>query len=291
MSTVDAPTTLPDTRVFKTAVRAQWDRSAQGWNEHTAEIRAWLRQATDAMLDMAGVSPCASVLDVAAGAGDQTLDIAQRVGPKGRVLATDLSEVILALAQENARQAGFSNVQTLAADGEDLPVEHASFDAVVCRLGLMLFPAPLHGLRSMYRALRPGGGICTMVFSRPDRNPCLGILMSTALKHAGQSARDPFQPGGLLSLGKPGLADELFRAMGFQNIASTALEAPFRLPTARHYLDFVRSSASPIQQILARLTPEAATAAWAEMEERLGVFTTVHGWVGPNELLLTAAKR
>jgi SAM-dependent methyltransferase len=291
MSTVDAPTTLPDTRVFKTAVRAQWDRSAQGWNEHTAEIRAWLRQATDAMLDMAGVSPCASVLDVAAGAGDQTLDIAQRVGPKGRVLATDLSEVILALAQENARQAGFSNVQILAADGEDLPVEHASFDAVVCRLGLMLFPAPLHGLRSMYRALRPGGGICTMVFSRPDRNPCLGILMSTALKHAGQPARDPFQPGGLLSLGKPGLADELFRAVGFQNIASTALEAPFRLPTARHYLDFVRSSASPIQQILARLTPEAATAAWAEMEERLGVFTTVHGWVGPNELLLTAAKR
>lgn len=115
--------------------------------------------------------------------------------------------------------------------------------------------------------------------------------MSTALKHAGQPARDPFQPGGLLSLGKPGLTDALFRAAGFQNVASTALEAPFRLPAARHYLDFVRSSASPIQQILARLTPEAAAAAWAEMEERLGVFTTADGWVGPNELLLTAAQR
>lgn len=143
----------------------------------------------------------------------------------------------------------------------------------------------------MHQALRPGGDICTMVFSRPDRNPCLGILMSTALKHALLSARDPFQPGGLLSLGKPGLADELFRAAGFQNIASTALETPFRLPTARHYLDFVRSSASPVQQILGRLAPGAADAAWAEMEERLGVFTTADGWVGPNELLLTAARR
>ena len=142
-------------------------------------------------------------------------------------------------------------MQTLAADGEALPVDAASFDAVVCRLGLMFFPDPLQGLRSMHRALRPGGGICTMVFSRPDRNPCLGILMSTALKHAGLPARDPFQPGGLLSLGKPGLADELFRAAGFQNIATTALDAPFRLPTARHYLDFIRSSASPITGLIA----------------------------------------
>lgn len=291
MPTVSTQPHVPDAQAFKTAVREQWDRSATGWNAHTMEIRAWLRQATDVMLDMAGIGPGASVLDVAAGSGDQTLDIAQRVGPNGRVLATDLSSAILALAQLNARQAGLNNVQTLVADGEALPVEAATFDAVVCRLGLMFFPAPLQGLRGMQRALRPGGRICTMVFSRPDRNPCIGILMSTALKHAGQPARDPFQPGGLLSLGKPGLVDHLFHEAGFQNIATTALDAPFSLPTARHYLDFVRSSASPIQQILSRLTPEAAAAAWAEMEERLGVFTTADGWVGPNELLLTAAQR
>jgi hypothetical protein len=92
-------------------------------------------------------------------------------------------------------------------------------------------------------------------------------------------------------LGKPGLTDELFRAAGFQNVATTALDAPFRLPTARHYLNFIRSSASPIQQILGRLAPEVAAAAWAEMEDRLGVFTTANGWVGPNELLLTAGQR
>jgi SAM-dependent methyltransferase len=243
------------------------------------------------MLDMAGIGPGAAVLDVAAGAGDQTLDIARRVGPTGRVLASDLSPAILALALQNAQRSGLRNVQTLVADGEDLAVEPASFDAVVCRLGLMFFPEPLQGLNGMHRALRAGGGICTMVFSRPDRNPCLGILMSTALKHAGLPARDPFTPGGLLSLGKPGLTDELFRAAGFQDIATTALDAPFHLPSARHYLDFVRSSASPIQQILGRLSPEAANAAWADMEERLGVFTTADGWVGPNELLLTAARR
>jgi ubiquinone/menaquinone biosynthesis C-methylase UbiE len=291
MATVSTAITAQDTQAFKTAVREQWDRSADGWNDHTSEIRAWLRIASDAMLDMADIVPGASVLDVAAGAGDQTLDIAQRIGPQGRVLATDLSPGILALAQKNARQAGFHNVQTHVADGEDLQVEPASFDAVVCRLGLMFFPDPLQGLHGMHRALRPGGRICTMVFSRPESNPCIGILMSTAFGYAGLPARDPFQPGGLLSLGKPGLADKLFRAAGFQNVATTALDAPFRLPTATHYLNFIRSSASPIQQILGRLAPDVAAAAWAEMEDRLGVFTTADGWVGPNELLLTAGQR
>jgi SAM-dependent methyltransferase len=290
MTVISAPSTTPDPQAFKAAMRDQWDRSATGWNHHTAAIREWLRLPTDAMLDMAGVTSGMAVLDVAAGSGDQTLDIARRVGPKGRVLATDLSPNILALALQNAQQAGLNNVKTLVADAEDMAVEPASFDAAVCRLGLMFLPNPLQGLHGMQRALRPGGGICTMVFSRPERNPCIGILMSTALKHAGLPARDPLTPGGLLSLGKPGLVDELFRAAGFQDIATTALDAPFHMPSARHYLDFVRASASPIQQILGRLEPAAAADAWADMEERLSVFTTPNGWVGPNELLLTAAR-
>lgn len=83
----------------------------------------------------------------------------------------------------------------------------------------------------------------------------------------------------------------MFRSAGFKDVASTVIEAPFRLPSARHYLDFVRTSASPIQQILGRLAPAAASAAWAEMEESLADFTTPAGWEGPNELLLTAARR
>lgn len=280
-----------DPATFKAALREQWDKSAAGWNEHAPQIRAWLATATDAMLDMAAIGSRSRVLDVAAGSGDQTLDIAQRVGPDGYVLATDLSPAILALAQRNAERAGHRHVETKVADGERLPVADASFDAAVSRLGLMFFPDPLQGLREMHRATRPGGRVCTMVFSRPDRNPCVTILMSTALKHAGLAPRDPFQPGGLLSLGKPGLADELFRAAGFRDVATTTLDAPFRLPTARHYLDFVRTSASPIQQILGRLDRAAADAAWAEMEQRLGEFTTPDGWVGPNELLLTVGRR
>lgn len=281
----------PSHQVFKASMRAQWDAAAAGWNAHSADIHAWLRDPTEAMCRMAGVTAGARVLDVAAGAGDQTLFAAGLVGPQGHVLATDLSPAIVALARDNARRAGLAQVEARVADGEDLGVDAASFDAAVCRLGLMFFPDPLRGLREIHRALRPGGGLCTMVFSRPDRNPCLTILMSTALRHAGLPARDPFQPGGLLSLGQPGRVDALFRSAGFDDVATTAIDAPFRLPSVDHYLAFVRASASPILQILGQLDAAAAEAAWADMRERLGAFTTRDGWAGPNELLLTAGRR
>lgn len=275
----------------KAAVRAQWDRCAQGWNDHTPAIRRWLAPATAAMLDMAAVRTDHHVLDVAAGAGDQTLDIARRVGKGGRVLATDLSPAILQLAKANAEREGLTQVETQVGDGEQLPVESGSFDAVVCRLGLMLFADPLQGLREMQRALRPGGGVCTLVFSAPEANPCIGILMRTALRHAGLPPLPPSRPGGLLSLGKRGLLDELFQAAGFREVATTTLDAPFRLPSVKHYIEFVRASASPIQQILGRLSAEAAQAAWDDIESQLSAFSTADGWVGSNELLLTAARK
>ncbi len=166
------------------------------------------------------------------------------------------------------------------------------FDAAICRLGLMFFPDSGKGLREMFRALKPGGRACTMVFSAPDKNPCVSILVSTAFKHAGLPPRDPYQPGGLLSLGKPGLIDELFRQAGFSRVATTKLAAPFRLPSTKDYLDFVRSSASPILQILGALEESARDAAWVEIEvqaERLQ-YARADG-KGPNELLLTVGCR
>jgi SAM-dependent methyltransferase len=280
-----------DAEAIKAATRAQWDKHARGWSEHGEQIGIWLAEATLAMLALAEVEPGGRVLDVAAGAGDQTLEIAKRTGANGYVLATDLSPAILEFTKEKARRAGLHHIQTQVADGENLNVPEAAFDAAICRLGLMFFPDPARGLREMFRALKPGGRACTLVFSSPDRNPCVAALIATALKHAGLPPRDPYQPGGLLSLGKPDLMDTLFCEAGFERVATTKLAAPFRLPSVKDYLDFVRNSASPILQILARLDEAAQSAAWAEIEGKLSVFATTDGWAGPNELLLTAGRR
>ena len=279
----------PDT--FKRAARDMWDRTAMGWNDSTSLIRPWLREATDAMLHMAAIKTGSRVLDVAAGAGDQTLDIAARVGPTGHVLATDLSARILDFARENIARAGYTDVDFRTVDGERLGVPAESFDAAVSRLGLMLFPDPLQGLRNMRNALKPSGMVCTTVFSTPASNPCVAICMTTALQYAGLPSPDPYQPGGLMSLGKPGRIDELFTQAGLRSVATTRLAAPFRLGSARAYLDFIRTSGAPIVQILGRVDEDTRRRAWGEMEQKLRQFDTAGGWEGPNELLLTVGGR
>ena len=268
-----------------------WDRAAAGWNDHTRIIREWLREPTQMMLDAGHVKPGSRVLDIAAGAGDQTLDIARRVGENGYVLATDISTRILELAQHNASAQGFAHVETRVADAHLLNLDGANFDAAVCRLGLMFCHDPLAALKSARAALKPGGRFSALAFSGPQNNPCLAITLRTALKHAGSAseAQSAFTPGTLMSLGKPGLFARLLHDAGFVDIDVQRVSAPFYLPTKRHYIDFLRSAASPVIEIVAPLSINAQRAAWDDIETQLNVFTTPAGWVGPNELLLATA--
>lgn len=277
--------------IIKEQTRQDWDKAATGWDKQAPAIRQWLRPSTEAMLNMAAVAQGQTVLDVAAGAGDQTLDLAARVGPAGRVVASDISANILAIAAQNAKRAGYANVQAHLADAERLDLDDDTFDAAVCRLGLMFLPNPLTGLQQIFRSLKPGAKFCSMVFAGPDQNPCLQILISTALRHAGLPPRDPFAPGGLVSLGRPGEIDTLFQKAGFSAVATTRMNAPFRLPTAGDYLSFIQDAAGPILHILAPLSRSEKAAAWADMLDQLATFQTADGWVGPNTLLLTVGQK
>src|SRR5690606_10991644 len=105
---------------YKETTRAQWQDAAEAWHRWGPTLSAWLGPATETMLDMAGITAGSRVLDVAAGAGEQTIRAARRVGPSGSVLATDIAPNILAYAEEAARQAGLTNVSTQVMDGENL---------------------------------------------------------------------------------------------------------------------------------------------------------------------------
>jgi SAM-dependent methyltransferase len=268
----------------------QWDAAALGWGRQAGLIRTWLAAATAEMLDMAGIALGMNVLDLAAGAGGQSADVADRVGPAGSVLVTDLSPDMLAAAARTLGAAGHRNISYARADMATLDMAGAGFDAAICRLGLMFVPDVVRALRAIRRALRPGARFGAMIFAGPCANPAIGIILSIASRHAGLPSPDPCRPGGLLSLSAPGLIQRLLLEAGFDDIAASPVDAPIRAASVGDYLDFVRSSAGPVMALFAAMDPGARNAALAEMAERLSVYECAQGWQVPTGLLLAAGR-
>src|SRR5437870_5587921 len=170
-----------DPVAHKETTRQQWQNAAEAWHRWDRELRALFGPATEVMLKLARIGVGSQVLDVAAGAGEPAITAAARVGPTGRVLATDISSNILAFADNAATARGVSGiVETRVLDGENFELADASFDAVISRLDLMYFPDRQRDLAEMRRVLRPGGRVAIMAFSTPARNGFVGVPVSTS---------------------------------------------------------------------------------------------------------------
>ena len=275
---------------YKATTRQQWQDAAEAWNAWGRFLATWLGPATEAMLDMAKVGPGSFVLDVAAGAGQQTLIAAQRAGPSGRVLATDISPDILDYALENARIQGLHNVETLEADGESLDVAPDSFDAAISRVGLIYFPDQQRALANIIRSLRPGGRFAAIVYSTPENNGFFSKPVSIIRERAQLPPPAAGQPGPF-SLGSPGTLSNVLEEAGFRDIEEEVVSAPVVLPTAADCLRFERESFGALHQMLSGLGPEAQESVWAEIGEALVDFETAEGFIGPCELVVAAGTK
>ncbi|MGN6188095.1 MAG: class I SAM-dependent methyltransferase [Conexibacter sp.] len=278
-----------DPDAYKRTTTDQWQTAAEPWHRWGSTLEAWLGAATEAMLDMAAVGPGARVLDVAAGAGGQTLAAARRVGPEGRVLATDISSNILTFAARSAHEAGLRNVETHVVDGERLDVPPGTFDAVISRVGFIYFPDQHAAFVGMRRALRPGGRLAGIVYSTPEANPFFSIPVSIVRRRAQLPAPAQGQPGPF-SLGAPGAIEATFERAAFADVEVRRVSAPLRLPSTAEYVRFARESFGALHQMLAGLGDAEREEAWSEIEQTLSQYETADGFAGPCELLVAAGS-
>lgn len=279
-----------DAAKYKATTRDQWDAAAEAWHRWAPTLKSWLGTATDRMLDLAGVTSGARVLDVAAGAGDQTLHIARRVGPGGSVLATDISPAILAFAAAEAERAGLGHVATRAMDGENLELEDATFDVVVSRVGLIYFPDQQRALREMRRVLVPGGRVAAIVYSTPAQNGFFSAPVAVVRRHAQLGAPLPGQPGPF-SLGGDGVIEEAFAKAGFSDVKAERIQAPLRMASAAACLRFEQESFGALHQMLSSLDQAGRDAAWQEVGRALAEFERDGAFVGPCELVVAVGTK
>jgi ubiquinone/menaquinone biosynthesis C-methylase UbiE len=205
-------------------------------------------------------------------------------------VASDISETMLHHVRENARAAGLVNITTLHGAADDLDVHPESFDAVICRLGLMLFPDPRGALISIKRALRPGGKIAVVVFTTAAANPSRAKAMQILLRHSGKNPPAAGQPG-LYALGGRGIMEALYAECGFINVVRREMKIPIVMRSAADALQMMQEAFGAYRAVLSECSEEIRKAAWAEVGEMLKTFETDGNFVAPSELLVAAATK
>lgn len=275
---------------YKSTTHNQWQAAAEAWYQWSPTLSQWLGKATEKMLEMACITKGNHVLDIAAGAGEQSITTAKKVGPSGYVLATDISPKILEYAKQLALQAGVINIDTSVMDGENLTLEDETFDAVISRVGLIYFPDQQKALKEMLRVLKPGGKVAAIVYSTPEKNKFFSVPVSIIRNRAKLPPPLPGQPGPF-SLGATGTIEKAFSLAGFKNVRSELVDSPLLLSSAKECVRFEKESFGALHQMMSSLSDSEKESVWEEIERELQKFESGNKFVGPCEMLVAVGEK
>ena len=150
-----------DPRLQQRVQRYGWDRAAAVYEQY------WQHQlapAQERLLALADIQQGERILDVACGTGLVTFPAADATGPRGYLMATDISEQMVRVVADEAARRGLRQVHAQRVAAEDTVAPDRPFDVVLCALGLMYVTDPQAVARAMHAALRPGGRCAVAVW-------------------------------------------------------------------------------------------------------------------------------
>ena len=262
-----------------------------GWRKWWELIEAGAQHVSDRLVELAEVQPGQRVLDVATGIGEPAVSAARRVGPSGHVTATDQSPQMLEIARERAAKLGLQNIEFKEMDAETLELPEGSFDAAVCRWGLMFLPDLPAALNGMSRSLTPGGRMATAVWDVPPKTPMVSLAMGV-MQRMFQPPPPPAGAPGPFALADTSILEKGLADAGFTDIRTERMTVTIEFPSAQDYTDFIRDIVPPVRAMLAGQPEEKQAEAWRAVADAAGQFAGADGVVRmPNETLLVSARR
>lgn len=263
---------------------------ADQWGRGKQRRDAAFGPATEMMLELVGLRAGDHVLDVAAGTGDSSLMAARRVGPGGHVLAVDISANMLKGMDESAQEAGLTNFEARVMNAEKLELETDSFDAVICRIALMLFPDALKALTEMYRVVKPGGKVGVMVFSAAEKNPYHSFPLAIVRRLGKIPSPAPGKPE-MFALSGPGVLEDTYKQAGFRDVAAQAVSILWTRASTSDAISVYKDSYAVLRDLMAKLSDADRELAWKEIEQQLGEFRGPNGVEVPGEVLIGAGTK
>ncbi|MEK6289471.1 MAG: class I SAM-dependent methyltransferase [Acidobacteriota bacterium] len=272
-------------------VLREWRESAPYWAKHADTVRSLFAPITAGLIEAGGISNGHSVLDVAGGAGEPSITIAESVGASGSVICTDAVAEMVATARNEARRKGASNIGFAQCVGESLPFAANTFDAVVCRLGVMLFPDPASAIGEMLRVVRPAGLVSFAVWSRRESNPFFHIVMDVVSRYIESPPEDPDAPGAF-RFAEPGKLARLVREAGAIDVTERLLNFELEAPiTPRQFWEVRSELSDTLRAKVASLLPEQLARVAKDVEEAGRAFYRAGRMKFPGQVLIVTARK
>lgn len=276
---------------FKAQQRQMWDNAAAGWQAWWENIELGAQKVSDKLVEMAEIKAGDRVLDIATGIGEPAITAAKRVKPDGKVVATDISSQMIAIAKSRAKSLGLDGiVEFREGDAEKLDLPKVSFNAALSRWGLMFLPNLPATLSAIRELLVPGGRMSAAVWSTPSKVPFLDLAFSTVRKQINA----PLPPPGTLgpfSLADPELLKRSFTQGGFKDVLVESFPITFGFESAETYTRFQQAVTAPIHAMLGNQTEEKKKQAWDAVTDAVSKYADSHGRVNiDNEVICIAAR-
>jgi SAM-dependent methyltransferase len=241
----------PSAEEIRDAQRAAWDGLSASWEKWDAVIMDQLGPVGRAIVDRLDIAEDQQHLDIASGTGEPGLSIA-RLAPKGRIVLTDLSAEMLAVASRRARAQGIANIETKVCSADDLPFDDGTFDSVSVRFGYMFFPDMAKATSEFVRVLKPGGRVCSSVWIKPEENPWTTIACMAIATEAELPPPDPDRPN-MYRCATPGSVSALYEAAGLRDVAEWDVDVELVTQSPEEYWQMISEhvslAAAALQQV------------------------------------------
>jgi enediyne biosynthesis protein CalE5 len=248
-------TTL-DSRQYKEAERQKWDKVANGWRKWWETIESGAGKLSIRLIELAEIKSGSRVLDIATGIGEPAITAASQMGKIGYILAIDISPQMLSIAKQRAISLGLQNmIEFKEGDIETIDLPSATFDAALCRAGLMFLPNPNAGLSKIYQSLIEGGHFAAAVWGLPDKVPFISVVMNTIMKETNSKPPPPGTPGPFSLSDKTSLKNS-FTTSGFKDLNIEKVTVSLDFDSAGEFTDYVLETSGSVQTMLANLNHE-----------------------------------
>jgi len=201
----------------------------KNWISRETRLESSLKVFGQQAIDAGGISPGQRILDIGFGCGETTIELAQKVGPQGRVHGVDISVAMVEAAEKKAVKSGISNVSFECSDAQTttFPADH--YDLVFSRFGVMFFDDPIGAFKNIYTSLKPGGRLAFICWAPRDQNAWVGLPLQVVAKHLSLPAPPAIDQPGPFSLSEEPRVSDILGSAGFANISVEPFQTPFVL--------------------------------------------------------------